>query len=945
MVISVPAQWTAVAHSAKSKPGSSARDKYFTLDLAKLQQQVNAARHASEGRNAFANVTLPGRDGNFEVFRVKYDPVAVASLAERYQLQSYSGTSVRNPFRTVYFSLSPFGFSGMIYENGKYQFLERADQESPVYALHDKTGKQRQGAALFLCSTPESPAMLKEIADLYSAQHSARMATDQKVRTLRLAISTTAEYTQYFGGVPQALAAVNATLTRVNGIFQRDFGVKLILQDFPQLIYTDASTDPYSDYTSGANGNWSVELQNTLTSMIGNASYDLGHLFGANGGGGNAGAVGLVCKDDTSSTMDINKGAAFTSPADGKPVGDNFDIDFVAHEMAHQIGATHTFSHVMEDGSAQVEPGSGSTIMGYAGITTADVQKHSDSYFHAVTIAQVQAKLNQTSCDLENAVANRPPLLAVPKSYIIPKSTAFVLTGQATDPEGDLMSFTWEQADVATKAVTRLTGNETTGPIFRSLPPTEVPVRYFPNLQRVLEGSLNNPADWEVVPNVPRTLNFLFTARDNYPIKDEQQTASAPLTITVGENGPFRINSAEIYLNAPTTVIWDPAGTDAAPYSAANVKIDYSADGGSTWNTLAASTPNDGSEAFTIPNQTVSSEVILRISALENVFYAVAKTRTATAQTCDGAAPASLSVRFIANNSAQLNWNMISGASYLVRYRMMGTHSWTEKTVNQNVLTLSSLQEGTVYEFQVAGICSGAVGSFSSVNRFATRSAVIYCPVSTESAVNEYISNVSLANVANTSAASTYTDYSADADKLVLLTPAATYRLTVGITAKDVAGTEMVKAWIDFNRNGIFEDSEVIMKTGTASAVKTASFTIPADALPGRVTKMRVALRYTVEPADACTSYEYGEVEDYAVAITNDSSTAGADVHLFPNPANDYIAVTNVSEGTPYKIYDASGRLLQTGAVSRTIRVGSLAPGVYILSLKGDQKQFKFIKK
>ena len=83
--------------------------------------------------------------------------------------------------------------------------------------------------------------------------------------------------------------------------------------------------------------NWNAQLQSTLTSIIGEANYDIGHMFGASGGGGNAGCIGCVC-------VNGSKGSGITSPADGIPQGDNFDIDYVVHEVGHQLGANHTFS-------------------------------------------------------------------------------------------------------------------------------------------------------------------------------------------------------------------------------------------------------------------------------------------------------------------------------------------------------------------------------------------------------------------------------------------------------------------------------------------------------------------------------------------------------------------------------------------------------------------------
>jgi hypothetical protein len=197
-------------------------------------------------------------------------------------------------------------------------------------------------------------------------------ASNLSYKTMRLALSCVGEYGAYFGGtVAGALGGMNATMTRVNGVMEKDLALHLnIIANNNLVVFTNAGTDPYSNGATGSGGTWNAELQNTLTSVIGDANYDIGHLFGASGGGGNAGCIGCVC-------VDGNKGSAFTSPSNNIPAGDTFDIDYVVHEMGHQLGGTHSFSHQSEGSGTNVEPGSGSSIMGYAGITSYDVQNNS----------------------------------------------------------------------------------------------------------------------------------------------------------------------------------------------------------------------------------------------------------------------------------------------------------------------------------------------------------------------------------------------------------------------------------------------------------------------------------------------------------------------------------------------------------------------------------------
>lgn len=925
--------------------------KFYALDIHALRKQLSNAPEAKDKAKPVI-ISLPTKSGKIEKFAVYSFPVVDKNLAEKYQLSSYIGVGVDDREKQLRFSLAPNDFQSMIVKNGEYEFIEPQNSEKTVYGVHGKT-KKKTLTENFLCSTNESSTSKFQIEKLLKTGKIINANTsvfskmsDRKYRTLRIAISTTAEYTNYFGGVPQALAAINATLTRVNGIFERDFATHLILQNFPQLIFTDAATDPYSVADLGVKGNWSVELQNTLTNTIGNSAYDLGHLFGASGGGGNAGCVGCVCTDDSSADNDKNKGSAFTSPPDGIPQGDAFDIDFVAHEIGHQLGATHTFSYVLEDANTNVEPGSGSTIMGYAGITDANVQSHADDYFHTVSIQQVLNNLASKNCDVETSITNQPPVIAPLQDYTIPKGTAFALTAQASDPENDALTYTWEQIDNAEKVIKKITGNETSGAIFRSLPPTSNPTRFFPKLDKVLQGSFTNPADWESVSYVPRTLHFSVTVRDNR-LDQQAQTNSAMQTITVGNDGPFKINPAEVYSNVAAPIIWDVANTNNSPYNVANVQVDYSPDNGKTWTVLSASTPNDGNESFSFPSTLNNSEIIIRISALNNVFYAVKKVLVTMAKTCDGTAPANVFIGSVTSNTAEISWSFIQNATYVVRYKKSTDSDWTELSSSQNFITLTQLAEGEKYDVQVAVVCGGVPGQFGNTVQFSTLSGVVYCGVSATNADNEYISNVSLANLNNDSKASNYTDYSNDATKTTNLTRGAQYTLSVSKSWLTTPYNEGVKAWIDYNRNGRFEDSELIMNAEPSKTSPVISkFIASTNAVMDKVLKMRVILSYDALPVDACTNVEYGEVEDYAVVI-NDNLLATDAIKIYLDDFHENLYITKISPAAQYKIYDMSGRLIRGGAVPyNRVSLSGLVVGVYVLAVEDGKEKatFKFRK-
>lgn len=499
---------------------------------------------------------------------------------------------------------------------------------------------------------------------------------------------------------------MNNTMTRVNGVFEMDFGAHMnLIANNDILIYTNASTDPYSAASSMSN--WNKELQNNLTNTIGNAAYDIGHLFGATGGGGNAGCIGCICVDDTSSTTDLNKGSGYTSPADAIPSGDNFDIDYVAHEMGHQFGANHTFTHSNEGTIAQVEPGSGSTIMGYAGITSLDVQPHSDAYFHAVSIQQVTNNIKAKTCSVNTATGNAIPTANAGLDYTIPKSTPFMLTGVGTDVNGDVLTYDWEQMDSQTTSAAP-SATKTTGVDFRSYNPTTTPTRYFPRMASVLTGATTTAGSEltvEALPSVARTMNFRFTVRDNHVGGPANNSDDMIVTVNATA-GPFSVtapNTAVSYVGGSSqTITWNVAGTTANNVNCANVDILLSTDGGSTWSTLLAATPNDGTQAVTIPNIPGTTNRIM-IKGTNHIFFDVSNTNfTITAGSTDATAPTAPTL--VASGTTQtttsLSW---SGATDNVGVTGYDVYQGTTLlgSTTSTTYAVSGLTASTTYSFTV----------------------------------------------------------------------------------------------------------------------------------------------------------------------------------------------------------------------------------------------------
>lgn len=614
--------------------------RLFDLNIAPLRQQLfSIVGDNARGRSTI--ISLPNAAGNMEQFEVweasNFEPALQARFPE---IRAYSGRGITTKGATLKLSIAPDGIETMVFKiDGPTEYMEPYSADHNIYSVFSRD-KRQKGDLPWVCST-KNEELATDLTNQVNSTHRPE-SNDGTLRTMRLAQSCNGEYSNYFGATSSAqvalvLAAFNATLTRCNGCYEKDLAVHLnLIANTTAVIYYDPATDPYTTLA-----NWNAQLQATLTANIGEANYDIGHMFGASGGGGNAGCIGCVC-------VDGQKGSGITSPADAIPKGDNFDIDYVVHEVGHQLGGRHSFTFSSEGGalatSAQREVGSGITIMGYAGITPQDVAPHSIDGYEAYNIDQIQANLATKTCPVTTPQTglNATPVVAALTSYTIPPSTPFMLNGSATDANaGDVLSYSWEQNDPSTT----LTGansvaspTKASGPNWLAFSDTSLTYRLCPGLATILAGnSVTGPlpggdagANIEALSSVSRTLNFRLLVRDNHPYNSPAgavgQTAFADMTVTVdaGTFTPFLItsqNSAVSYAGGTTqTVTWSVGNTTAAPISAANVKISWSTDNGQTFSTLIASTANDGTETFTVPS-TVTTQARIKVEAIGNIFF------------------------------------------------------------------------------------------------------------------------------------------------------------------------------------------------------------------------------------------------------------------------------------------------------------------------------------
>lgn len=585
----------------------------FTFDEVQFKRSLRSSSFA-KGNSRI--VHFPNEEGELIAFQVSEAPVLSPELSKKYpQIKSYAGYALNQSKDKIRFSVSQNGIQSMfVPSNGKANsYMQKNSNDS--YILYTRDANSTLETEL-VCST--TATMAKNI-DLTRFK---QPVSGQVLRKFRLAVSASGEYTTFHGGtVADALAAINATVTRVNEVFETDLAVTFeLVANTDEVIFTDPETDPY-------NGSLSSSVQNTMTSTIGEANYDLGILFHRieSGADGNSGFIGAVCVDN-------RKGSAFA--AIPNPVGDVFDLDFIAHEMGHQFGANHSFSHQDEQNSGvQVEPGSGTTIMGYAGIAEENnVAPNGDDYFHYVSIVQMADYLNTVDCAEIINLTNAPPVATPLGGFAIPKSTAFVLTANATDTDiADILTYTWEQIDDGLVTTSNFGPENTSGGMFRSQKPSLSPERYFPKLSRVVEGNLTqtNPTintAWETISNVERELNFAMTVRDN-AIGGGQVTSDLVTVFVSRDAGPFVVTSqsTSVVMTAGSaeSITWDVANTFLAPIGATLVDIFLSTDGGLTFPiTLADDVANDGAHTVVIPGNP-STEARIMIKASNNIFFAV----------------------------------------------------------------------------------------------------------------------------------------------------------------------------------------------------------------------------------------------------------------------------------------------------------------------------------
>ncbi len=507
------------------------------------------------------------------------------------------------------------GFHAMFTHQGQTLFIEPAT-DTNSYTLYSSSTNSAPFSCQTLESAPKDP--LQSTID-YSTQLMAKRFGSQ-LRVYRLALSADSAYFDRLGG--NAYPSMVTATSQVNLIFERDLGIRLNLVSDSSLIAQSSSSTLNGDL---------IDLLNKNTAWIQkrqpNLQYDIGHVLSAQGGG-------IATFEGACSNA---KAQGATGFGNLNPNDNRFYIDYLAHELAHQLGASHSFNAASNNtGSAcdsnnryapsAFEPGSGSTIMSYAGLCQdQNLLQQSDHYFHGHSIEQIRNFVkSKPSCGIARASIDfTPPIANAGPNYTIPANTPFVLQGSATDIDGDNnFTYTWEQMDLgpATAHKAAMHKDNGQGPIIRSRPPSNESFRIVPPLNAILQDNLAL-YDGERLASTNRQLNFKLTVRSGSHGVDQDDMR---IQVLAGAS-PFAVTS--IIANPQTgftvtPITWQVADTHLPPISCGFVDIALSRDGGQNFDTLLDGVKNNGHANVVLPNTTIS-QTRLRVKCSNNIFFTI----------------------------------------------------------------------------------------------------------------------------------------------------------------------------------------------------------------------------------------------------------------------------------------------------------------------------------
>lgn len=916
----------------------------FSLNVQKMSSFLSAlpSDHIGIDHHDLPVLELPMPDGTLARFNVWESSIMEPGLQEKFpEIRTYTGQGIDDPVATLKMDYSPyFGFSAQVLSaKGSFYIDPYARGDINYYNSYYGSDYQRQTG--FVCENPEQTLLENNYANAVVVAK----CRGTQLYKYRLAIACTGEYAIAATGLPtptvaQTLSRIVTTINRVDGVYETELSIHLTLvASEANVIFTNPATDPFTGNNSATT--LINESQLVMTTYIGSSNYDIGHTFSTGGGG--LATVGCVC-----STL---KARGITGSPN--PVGDAYDIDYVAHEMGHQFGANHSFNSTMANCSGNwyslsaYEVGSGTSIMGYAGICSNDnIQPHSDPFFHTISFDEISkyVEAGGASCRVISSTGNTLPVITAMNNNgaYIPRYTPFTLTGAATDANGDPLTYSWEEWDLGASTAWNAGTTSTTAPLFKSRVPSVSGSRTFPDMSVILAGYPVDPAAamsglrGETLPAVARAMKFRLTVRDNRAggggVVTGGSGCQSSFTGTyqinvVATSGPFAVtlpNGGESYTGGmPQTITWNVVGTTASPISCANVKISMSTDGGLTYPIiLIASTPNDGSQLVTMP-QVVSSSARIKIEAVGNIFFDISDANFSINAPTSCGDPTGLSNSSITTTSATIGWTTVGYANnYDVDYKATADSAWINiatATASTSV-NLSGLNQSTSYDWRVRANCSIGASNYM-MSQFTTATPPPPCPGPYDISTNGTITGAAQiplnTNIMGKIDSKTDIDYY----KFIITTGGT---ISVSLTT--------LPANFDLSlHNSTGTQLAISKNTGTANELINATVaagTYYAKVLPNG-NAFSTASCYTLKVVPGTASKPGGEENPITGPI------------VFPNPVIQTASVIVPGfEGNPDLIvYDMLGRLVlkkTTNSKSKMTDFSVLPAGMYMLKLMNN---------
>jgi hypothetical protein len=693
--------------------------RYFEVtsptELAKAINAAPAEGTYTQGQELLL-LTLPDPEGRKATFRITRYQMITDELQAVYPTYATAfGWDIAAPHRKIFLDWTGHGFGASITggAEGRWYIEPLYHQQTKVYQsffTRDYLRRDQDESCGFI----PDPELL---AELEASGPSDKSVGDCQLREYDLALACTGEYYAAVGGTETSVVTeMMRAINRVNEVFRSDLAIQLTIINLPtpangiQLVYSNPNTDPY---TNNSGSTMLDENQANIDAVIGSANYDIGHVFSTGGGG--------IARLESPCSPSKAQGVTGSS----SPIGDPFYIDLVAHEFGHQFGGNHTFNStasncVNRNNDTAYEPGGGTTIQAYAGICgpTANIQQFSDPYYHAISIQEISAYMELgggNTCADVASTANTAPVVSGGADYTIPANTPFFLTATGTDGDGDALTYCWEQFDLGTVVDGEPTGNELTGPLFRSLSPDPSPVRYFPNLPSLVAGG---GSPWEVLPLQTRNMTFIVTLRDfgaagyGCTVQDEVDLSVVNTGAQYAVSAP---NGGEIWQSGNTeTVTWNVAGTNANGINCTMVDIVLSTDGGATFDQVMATVANTGSASVMAPATTeTESRIMVRCNG--NIFFDISNADFSIQQTDYDFQPVNNTATVCENvTTAGYSFSLesLQGYSGTINYATTGLPIGVSAAFTPTSTMLNSGATETV-NFTLSGLAAVAPGPYA----------------------------------------------------------------------------------------------------------------------------------------------------------------------------------------------------------------------------------------